>query len=251
MKIIKNLVDLYIKSSIHIALAALALVQITKINLHLSTDKNLEYFIFFGTVFGYNLLKNFFSIKNKKINFKEHKPILVISLISLLLLIYSFLKIDCKLQINLISIGLLVLSYPYLRQFRHLKTIIVAICFSHITVYIPAMNQDIETKKLFILIIQRFLTVFCLTIPFEILDSKTDHISMNTIPQTIGVPNTKILGILILFTLIFLVNNHLIEYCILFVIAISILFSTTTRNSYYTLFWVEAIPILWWLLYLF
>jgi hypothetical protein len=57
MKVLKKLLDFYINSSIHVALSVYALLRITEIYFDLSYNKNLDYFVFFGTITGYNFVK--------------------------------------------------------------------------------------------------------------------------------------------------------------------------------------------------
>jgi hypothetical protein len=91
-----------------------------------------------------------------------------------------------------------------------------------------------------------------LMLPFEIRDLDLDQIYLSTIPQKIGVRNTKIIGYALLGDALLLEfvkhqfdqNRFLI---VVFLVVILILFlakSTPKRSRYYTAFWVEAIPIL-------
>ena len=57
MKYFKNLLDFYIESSLHVALAVYALIRITFLKLNISYDESVAYFGFFGTIVGYNFIK--------------------------------------------------------------------------------------------------------------------------------------------------------------------------------------------------
>ena len=57
MRFLKLIFDFYIKASIHVALAVYAFLRITEIYFDLPYNKNLNYFIFFGTITGYNFVK--------------------------------------------------------------------------------------------------------------------------------------------------------------------------------------------------
>ena len=57
MKILKNSLDFYINASIHVGLAVYAFVRITEIYFKLPYNKNVDYFIFYGTITGYNFVK--------------------------------------------------------------------------------------------------------------------------------------------------------------------------------------------------
>jgi len=80
---------------------------------------------------------------------------------------------------------------------------------------------------------------------------------LQTIPQKFGVKKTKYLGYL--FLICFCILSLLLQYEILdiviailiaIVIGLFIRFSSTKNTKYYTSFWVESIPILWWILVL-
>ncbi len=244
MKFFKSLFHFHIHSSLHVATSVWALLQITKSYLHISSDPDIEIIIFFGTQFSYTFLKNFTDLKNKTFQIKKHKSLTTISLISLLLVFYSFLHLTPTLQIEFIKIGLLIILYPVFRPFGWLKIFLVAFAFAYITVYIPAIAAHQQLFQYQAIALQRFIIVICLILPFEILDVKTDPKSLKTIPQRIGITKTKILGLLLL-TLYFYIA---IDIAIAIIIALAIIFATPNRNRYYSLFWVECIPIFWWFL---
>jgi len=57
MNLFKLVFNFYINSSIHVALAVYALVRITESYFKLPYNENLDYFIFYGTITGYNFIK--------------------------------------------------------------------------------------------------------------------------------------------------------------------------------------------------
>ena len=57
MKFLKLLFDFYLNASIHVAFSLFALLRITEIYFDLPYNKNLNYFMFFGTITGYNFVK--------------------------------------------------------------------------------------------------------------------------------------------------------------------------------------------------
>ena len=57
MKLLKQIFDFYIKSSIHVALSVFALVMMTHHMFHIADDLPMAYFAFFGTIVGYNFVK--------------------------------------------------------------------------------------------------------------------------------------------------------------------------------------------------
>jgi len=57
MGFVKLLLNFYVNSSIHVALAVYSLVRITESYFQLSYNENLDYFIFYATITGYNFIK--------------------------------------------------------------------------------------------------------------------------------------------------------------------------------------------------
>src|SRR5690606_14294234 len=53
---IKRVLDFYINSSIHVALAVVSLVLITCVKFDIEAENNLLFFIFFATITGYNFV---------------------------------------------------------------------------------------------------------------------------------------------------------------------------------------------------
>jgi hypothetical protein len=247
MKFLKPLFHFYIHSSLHIATATWAFLKITSLKLHLSIDQNLEIVVLCGTQLIYTFLKNFSDLKNNKKHFKNHKSLLIISLLSFVIALFSFSKLATCSQLQFLKIGILILCYPIFRKFGWLKIFIVAFCFAYITVYIPATSAHFATANFQNFSWQRFIIVLCLILPFDILDCKTDPKSLKTIPQLIGIPQTKILGLLFLSLYFYISSpiNSILDFAILLSIALAIIFANHNCNRYYSLFWVESIPIFW------
>ena len=59
MKLLKQLFNFYINSSIHVALSVFSLVWITLIEFNVSYDAEVLYFVFFASITGYNFVKYF------------------------------------------------------------------------------------------------------------------------------------------------------------------------------------------------
>lgn len=111
----------------------------------------------------------------------------------------------------------------------------------------------------FIKCIQRFILVFDLILVFEIIDLANDDPHLKTVPQQIGLKRTKLLGLGLLLPFYFLefFKNNFIEkqlvvnLILVIVLSLFLVFSNEKRSKYYTSFWVESIPILWWLMVVF
>jgi hypothetical protein len=98
--------------------------------------------------------------------------------------------------------------------------------------------------------------VFVLVLIFEIIDLRIDDPHLQTVPQKIGMGRTKILGYwLTAFWLVMAfyadaANPVLFraDGIVALLLAAFLYFASAERSRYYTLFWVESVPVVWWLL---
>lgn len=239
--------------------------------LNISTDDSLAYFAFFGTIVGYNFVKfDALARANKNKMRIQLKAIASFSFLSLLVVIYYYFKLQNSTKIIAIFFLILTILYtlPFFpnaknaRNWAGLKIYIVAICWVGVTVVLPILNSEIAIQNgFYIIAMQRFLLIFSLILIFEIIDLKTDDPHLKTVPQQIGVKNTKILGfvLLIVFCGLGFFNNKFnfqflelqLNFVIAIIIAIFLYFANENRSKHYTSFWVESIPVFWLLLILF
>jgi hypothetical protein len=254
MRVVKRLFDFYINTSLHIGLAVLALTNITELILKIPSQINLHFVIFFGTVLGYNVLKHIDSVLHNVKWFLKNRAISLVSALSLITASYFFLQLLKSMQLAFLSIGIVIVLYPFLRRFGLLKMFLVSFCITTITVYVPKNTLPSCNIDFYLTLLQRFLIIVSLLVPFEIFDSKTDNPSMKTLPHQFGIQSTKIFGMLLVipFLLLEFFKTNL-SYSIFVVSMITVLFihfSSVHKNKYYTSFWVESVPILWWILLL-
>jgi hypothetical protein len=241
--------------------------------LNISNDNSVAYFAFFGTIIGYNFVKfDALARANKNKMRSQLKVIAAFSFASLLLVIFYFFKLHytTKIIASLFLVLTILYTLPFFpntknaRNWAGLKVYIVAICWVGVTVMLPILNSEISFQNSFYIIaLQRFLLIFTLILIFEIIDLKTDDPHLKTVPQQMGVKNTKILGFVLLIIFCgsglfngningnFQVLDLLLNFVIAIVIAIFLYFSNENCSKYYTSFWVESVPIFWWLTYIF
>ncbi len=261
--------DFYIESSIHVALSCFALVQVTQHYFNISNDYPMAYFSFFGAIVGYNFVKYETLARAKKIQMKvKLKVISVLFFLSLFAVGFYFFQLQRITQI--ISIAFLILTLLYTlpffpnkknaRNWAGVKIYIVALCWVGVTVVLPVLNAEISlTSDFYLKCIQRFILIFVLILIFEIIDLAKDDPHLKTVPQQIGVKRTKQLGFLLLalffglnfFSFIIDVNFEFSSFIIATITALFLAFANERRSKYYTSFWAESIPILWWFLLLF
>lgn len=259
----KKLFDFYIHSSIHVGLAITALALATYYFFEIPVNIWVIVFVFFSSVVGYNYTKYPKILFQKKIP-NEVKLIQILTVISIFLSSWFVFELQFKSQILIVVIGILTLLYALsifnrknIRSISGIKIYVVAVCWVGITLLLPIFEADYPINSdVIVKCFQRFLLVIILILIFEIIDLKEDFPSLKTVPQTIGIQNTKILGIILLiifFCMEFLLSDYkisqlLINGILAVIVLIFTILANENRSKYYTTFWVESIPILWLLL---
>ncbi|MHB0754358.1 UbiA prenyltransferase family protein [Polaribacter sp. M15] len=268
MNIFKSVFNFYINASIHVALAVYALLRITEMYFDLPYNQNLYYFIFFGTITGYNFVKYAGVAKLHHRSLTDSlKVIQIFSFFCFLAMCYFAYQLQLSTLYYSIPFVVLTILYgvPFLsgfdknlREVSYLKIAVVALVWAGFTVLIPIVDANAHiTYTTYVLLLQRFLIVVVLILPFDIRDVQYDAISLQTIPRKIGIEKTKRLGlILMIFCLILeylasTSNTMQTPFMVFFFIVIILLMRAKTKQSkYYSSFWVESLPIVWWLIHL-
>ena len=263
MTLFKRLLDFYINSSIHVALAVLSFCFLTAFELDLKLSFYFYTSVFFASVSGYNFVKYFGLAKfyYRSLTTKL-KYIQIVSLISVIGFLYAFLMLRTTSQLLLIFLGLITFLYaiPFgirtpknLRSIGGVKIYIIAIVWAGTSVILPLLEaQCILVLDHLLILFQRIFILIVLMLPFEIRDLELDEAYLSTIPHKIGIKNTKLIGFALLadsFILEILKHQAIRESCLvlvftLTVLAILLVMSTSHRSRYYTSFLVESVPIM-------
>ena len=217
---------------------------------------SIDYFsivVFFGTILGYNFLKYYTVFRRVFFRSNKYNAILIISFLAGIGFLFSFYLLNHSIQRLILISGVFVLLYPYLRKYGWLKLFLVSFTVTFITVYIPFQAEEWLPIEFYLSLIQRFFLLISLLVPFEIMDSKTDDSSLNTLPQLFGIDSVKLFGILLVIP--FIILEFLKLHPSYLVLAVGIItvtlinFTELNKNKYYTSFWVESVPIFWWLVF--
>ena len=268
---LKRFFEFYINSYMHVSIAAFCLTKITLIEFGIHENTS-PLFTLFATLISYNFIRSYDSSK-VYITFagwvKVHKiELFLLNLISLIFLIVLTLKLKYQAFLFLIPFALATLFYVIpitlqnknLRDIAGLKLFLITISWAGVTVLFPIVNNDfLFTKDVWVTFFQRFLFLFAVTIPFDIRDLKYDTPEMKTIPQIIGVKKSKLLGSILLLVFYLLdffrfstFENSVITTTLITVLSLIFLnLYTENKSKYYTSFWMESLPIIWFLLTVF
>ncbi len=264
----RRIFNFYLDSSIHVALAVFSLVQVTLLTFNIATHHHFSWFLFFGTITSYNFIKyGVEAEKYIKVANQYHKSIQLFSFIAFIGAIYHayFLNLDVWLGVFVLLFLTALYAIPVLPHARNLRSLgglkvfVVALVWAGTTVTLPNLvTNNFISWDIWVETFQRFLVVLILLIPFEIRDLKYDDLALKTLPQRYGVTKTKTIGafmVVIFFFCTFMKDEiptfELIGKGILFLVLGSLMFVTKRNQStYFASFWVEGIPILWYILVL-
>ena len=173
MGFVTLLLNFYVNSSIHVALAVYSLVRITESYFQLSYNENLDYFIFYATITGYNFIKYAGVAKfyHRSLT-KSMRLIQVFSFLCFCLLVYYGSKLTTTTLLYFIPFGLLTIVYvvPFLggfqknlRRVSYLKIFLVAFVWSGVTTTIPIIvSEHQQDYSLVLLFVQRMLFILVL-----------------------------------------------------------------------------------------
>lgn len=269
MHFLKKILDFYIFSNIHVASAGFCLTEITLFKFGINNSLT-SIFVALSIIISYNFIR-LFEIKLDRLNwfknwfFEHRKVLLILSVLSTILLGYImfFSTFNLKSIIILFPFGFMTLFYVVplfkignveisFRNFPFIKIFSIAVSWAGITVFFPLYEAGFEfTSTVYIEFIQRILFLIAITLPFDIRDITIDPKKLKTLPQVLGVSVSKFVGYVLLLMFVFLdvyrkdYSNFYIVIVIAVVSSLFLGFATPKRKRYYTSFWVEAIPILW------
>lgn len=257
----------YINSSIHVALAVVAFLGITVMEYGLRIPWALWAFVFFGSLTGYNF------VKYSKVAGLHHrsltgslKVIQIFSALCFVLLCVAAFQLSLKVLLLTFAFGLATFFYAVplvhsknLRNLSGVKIFVVGFVWAGVTVILPFISSELPVSgDVLLTFFQRILIVVALILPFEIRDVPYDSLNLKTLPQQLGVWNTKMLGEAILLLCIifeFFKEDSKISYIaslLIFCIILGwvLIISKADQKRYFASFWVEALPIVWLLLFL-
>ncbi|AFU69288.1 prenyltransferase family protein UbiA-like protein [Psychroflexus torquis ATCC 700755] len=263
MNFLQQTFKFYINSSLHVALAVVSFTMVTYQNFNLPVDSDIVVFVFFSTVVAYNFVKYYPVLKLKRETITiELKRIVLLSLLSIIPLGMILVTMTPEVFLFIVCMGILTLLYvlPFLpktknlRDVSGLKIFVIALVWTGTTVVLPffetGQGYNLLATETMYYALSRFFLIIVLTIPFEIRDTKLDSLYLKTLPQWVGVRSAKVIGVLLsLLSLFFLVlggEDLFSLYNTLYIVVIGfVLFSNQNNTLYYSAFWVESFPLLW------
>jgi len=275
MPCLKKIADYYIYSNIHVAISGFCMTKISLLKFGISENLT-PLFVGLSIVISYNLIR-FFEVRKKRLKWfsewfnENQKYVLITSIIAGILLSYitffstlneaslvillPFVFMTFFYVIPILKIANIEISF---RNFPGIKIFSISIAWAGITVFFPLFEQNIPfSQEVYTEFFQRFLFLIGIIIPFDIRDVHTDPVALKTIPQLIGIKKSKVIGTIaiVLFLLLEITSKIVFTQQIESTVLISIItllflwLSNPDRTRYFSSFWVESIPILWFVLF--
>jgi len=268
MQFFKKLFAFYVESNLHVSIAGASFTAVSLLYLEGKIEGLYPLFVFFSTLLGYHFIRivDKYEYGEESIgNFLSELSIEIISLlvISFFGILYVGSRIGMSQMWILIPAVLTTFFYAVpilkykgqkvtLRTYPRLKLLSIAFTWSIVTVLFP-LQEYLGEKVLWLLALQRFLLILVLVIPFDIRDLKVDALSLQTLPQQIGIKRTKAFAAFFLLLFIGIsfirisnaVHLVIIDACIALISFYFLFRANINQSKYFASFWVEAVPIFW------
>ncbi|MBB6002821.1 UbiA family prenyltransferase [Arcicella rosea] len=251
-----KVVHFLINTNIYISLAAVALTVETQLQLGMPPQWHPYLFIiFFATLFDYNLHRLVTVLSNKEaLNSDKHKwlkeylnlfyALVAFSVMGFLIAVY-FAKKEVLITLSPFAFITLFYSLPVfknqkylfrLREIPILKIFLISIVWSATTILLPIVQsgKSFDFLHVSLMLIERFLFVFAIAIPFDIRDMQGDEQSgLKTIPLVIGVKKSMNLAnaLIMLFLIVSLLHYYDSVSFILLAFALSAISTLFILNS--------------------
>lgn len=263
MKLVQDVFRFYLRSSIHVGLAVVSLIWTTSYFLNNIPGKELSIFIFCSTIATYNFIK--YGVEAHKyliVSNRYQRGIQIFSFANLFLALFYVGYLNRSVIILLFFVALLIgvyaiPVYPRIKNLRNYgipKVLLVALVWTLITALLPQLQYGIEWGwDRYVDLLQRFLLILIMMIPFEIRDLNVDLPELRTIPQRIGEGATKGLGYLM--TIVYFLLTFFKDYLhpaeivsqgiLTFLLILALILTHRRQSDYFAAFWVEGLPLLW------
>tara|TARA_B100000795_G_scaffold58127_1_gene38640 strand:+ start:3061 stop:3942 length:882 start_codon:yes stop_codon:yes gene_type:complete len=211
MRFVLKILDFLVVTNVYVATGTFSLTWLS-LQFYGNDKLDLAFFVFFSTLFTYNfirlarvqhMIKEGDSTRHKNI-FRFRAFLWFFSIISAIAAFIFFLRVDESIYYPLLFMGLISIAYSLpvykkqgiwlrLRDMPFIKIFIIAFVWAIVTSLFPMQVSDVPINWL--VVIERFLFVFAITIPFDIRDLRFDAENLNTIPQVFGIKKARYIGL--------------------------------------------------------
>ena len=268
MRFVGNWFGFYVFGNVHVALAVYCLTRITLETYGLPNAGTAE-FLFCATVVAYNLIRfvQLERISDMSTNWirANSKALLLLNLLAVAGMIRFALEADPEDLLLILPFAIATSLYvlPFsshgkgLRHVPGLKLFLIAFTWAGLTVLYPLAAGNVAIDGMAgLFFLQRFLFIAAITIPFDIRDLQLDMPELGTLPQVLGVGRSKTVALFCLFAFV-LIEAWLtpLDDPAFWAVGITgmlamlgVLRADINQSRFFSSFWVESLPIVWYLL---
>lgn len=278
-KLVRQFLDLILFSNLFMALCTVAQALVTLKLIGSKPYYPLLALLFSSTLFIYNiclfLTKPTDPAKSpllpKRWFFAHNRLMITITLVSVIVLLFTYLMLSFKSEVLLAGLGILSVGYTLpifskgdqrygLRNVPGIKSILIALVWTMSCVLLPIFEAErvhhitIAPADILILIAKRFLFIIALTIPFDIRDLFQDSQSgLKSIPVMFGEKGAYLFCQFLLagyIVLLFIFKGNGFNHDFFALGATTILMgwlifrSKWEKNEYYYFFYMDGVLIL-------
>ena len=206
----RRIINTILFTSIFISIGSVFIVLRTMLLLELKIDWDLLVFVFFSTLFTYNISKliplRYSTTENYAYNFrnewnlKNEKLLRYLSIIPFFIVVIFAFNLKLNQILFLTHLGFISVFYaiPFLKG-KSLRSIPIAKIFliAYVWAAISILPSISCNREIFLIFIENLFFVIAITIPFDIRDYTRD-LSQNikTIPLALGVEKAKYLAVI-------------------------------------------------------
>ena len=209
-------------SNAWVALGAAGLTIVTAFSLppERSEQRTIVLLILLGTFAAYNVCRIYaiFKADDPEASvllawYKKALPfVLIPTILCAGIAAYFFLQLKLAVMLTIVVAGFVFLLYLLpavrfggkwvgVRRLPFIKSILVAVVWMAITAWVPLqLAGDVSTTIIVLVLAERFLFIWGITIPFDIRDMAFDRqLNLKTLPNTLGIKTAKAVAIVVLF----------------------------------------------------
>lgn len=273
MKFLKALFQFYVYSNLHVSIAVACLVM--SVGFLFGVEVSHEALLLMCATFvSYHLIRFLNRYKYGKKHlldvFSNQYKALIYIMISAAMVVglYELLQLEIIQFLHLFPFVILTLLYAYsfigkngirhsIRFIPGIKIFVIAFVWAGTVVFFPVTSFVPFDVNHVIYFLGLMFFVVVLTLPFDIRDLAFDEKSIRTLPMLLGVKGVKVLGVFLLILSLLIHwyvfgNDGFYQFLITSLVLVFLLFFAKEEQSkYYASFWVEGIPILYYLLLLY
>lgn len=255
----------------HVSMAVFSMAMITGVNFEVNTFEEAT-FLGCSTFVSYNGIR-FMKWRSRSLTIELDEWFtnnfnlnLVLNGVVLVLLLFFAMNITFKSFLLLVPFVMVTLFYmvPFfyksetnysLRKIPGIKIFSISMSWAGLVTLFALSNYGIlSDPRVWLFCFQQFLFVLVLTLPFDIRDINFDSKKLKTIPMMFGVFGAKLFGsaLLVVFSFVSIYNVEsyisITNIMISLILLVGLWGATSNQSKYYASFWIEGIPILWWVL---